>query len=387
MKLFRNRAFGWIVPILIGAGNVCRVYVSNLQSFLKRQKTWRPPLPAILTLICILILVLLWKAPQWQVNRSQGVTIENRFDRENEARKTLAQILGGFAVLVGLYFAANNFMLQTENLSAIRDGQITDRYAKAVEQLGAETTYTNGKKTIKLEVRLGAIYALERIARDSKRDHATVMEILTAYVRENTSNKRKDNEEEAGDVQTQSPRADIQAILTVLCRRERKNDMRAHYLNLRESDLMGADLPDLRAMDLTRANLMNAKLLSANLEDTYLWGANLTGALLDRANLMNAKLYGAILINAHLYNANLTGADLKESNLQKADLRKAMLGDADLRKARLWGANLNGAYLRGANLSEAVGLQQEQINETLSDKDTKLPQNVHRPNFWDEPAR
>src|SRR3954471_6413642 len=35
----------------------------------------------------------------------------------------------------------------------------------------------------KLAARLGGIYALERIARESKRDHWPIMETLTAYVR------------------------------------------------------------------------------------------------------------------------------------------------------------------------------------------------------------
>jgi hypothetical protein len=37
-----------------------------------------------------------------------------------------------------------------------------------------------------LEVRIGSIYALERIARDSDRDHIQIMEIVCAYVRKNS---------------------------------------------------------------------------------------------------------------------------------------------------------------------------------------------------------
>jgi hypothetical protein len=37
-----------------------------------------------------------------------------------------------------------------------------------------------------LEVRLGGIYALERIARDSPTDHWTIIEVLSTYVRENS---------------------------------------------------------------------------------------------------------------------------------------------------------------------------------------------------------
>ena len=53
-------------------------------------------------------------------------------------------------------------------------GQVTDRYTRAVEQIGSD----------KLDVRIGGIYALERVARDSNRDHPSVMEVLTAFVRE-----------------------------------------------------------------------------------------------------------------------------------------------------------------------------------------------------------
>jgi hypothetical protein len=46
-----------------------------------------------------------------------------------------------------------------------REGQATDRYTKAIEQLGSD----------KIDVRIGGIYALERVARDSPRDHPTTI--------------------------------------------------------------------------------------------------------------------------------------------------------------------------------------------------------------------
>jgi hypothetical protein len=55
-----------------------------------------------------------------------------------------------------------------------RHGQITERFTRAIDQLGNES----------LDVRLGVIYALERIAKDSRHDHPQVVEILTAYIRE-----------------------------------------------------------------------------------------------------------------------------------------------------------------------------------------------------------
>jgi hypothetical protein len=54
---------------------------------------------------------------------------------------------------------------------------VTERYTRAIEQLGSD----------KIDIRLGGIYSLERIATDSTRDHPTIMEVLTAFIREHTA--------------------------------------------------------------------------------------------------------------------------------------------------------------------------------------------------------
>ena len=65
------------------------------------------------------------------------------------------------------------------NFRLSRESHVTDRYTKAIEQLGSEG----------LDVRLGAIYALERIMFDSPRDHPTIVEVLAAFVREHSRPK------------------------------------------------------------------------------------------------------------------------------------------------------------------------------------------------------
>ena len=76
----------------------------------------------------------------------------------------LAQILGGTALLSGLYFT-------WRTLQVNREGQITARFTRAIDQLGA--TDEEGNKLF--EIRLGGIYALERIARESEEDHWPIM--------------------------------------------------------------------------------------------------------------------------------------------------------------------------------------------------------------------
>src|SRR5262249_9083192 len=103
---------------------------------------------------------------------------------ENSLRATLAQIFGGGVLLFGLYFTwrsvrlgQRNIEIAQENLKVTEEGKLTERLGKAVEMLGNK---------VSLNVRLGGVYALERIARDSQKDHWTVMEVLTAFVREHS---------------------------------------------------------------------------------------------------------------------------------------------------------------------------------------------------------
>jgi Pentapeptide repeats (8 copies) len=113
--------------------------------------------------------------------------------------------------------------------------------------------------SLTLEVRLGGIYALERIARDSPRDRWTIMEVLTAYVRQNARWLPLDTGA------AQDPRTDIQAILTVLGRRRVPPDWRdPEFLYLQGTDLRGLGL---RGAQLDRAHLGHAHLEKADLRD------------------------------------------------------------------------------------------------------------------------
>lgn len=89
----------------------------------------------------------------------------------NIHRQSEAALRQAEAALAQADTAARRHVAQA---SADRDWRITDSFTRAVEQLGSD----------KLETRLGAIYALERIAEESPRDHWPIMETLTAFVRD-----------------------------------------------------------------------------------------------------------------------------------------------------------------------------------------------------------
>ena len=107
-------------------------------------------------------------------------------------------------------------------------------------------------------MRIGSIYALERVARDSARHHLTVMEVLTAFIRE-YSHKPLRPPGPGGGKQERSARPDVQAALTVVGRRKRKRDITP--VDLTRADLHAADL---HAADLTCAPHRRAPFLCAS---------------------------------------------------------------------------------------------------------------------------
>lgn len=210
---------------------------------------------------------------------------------ENQLRGVLVQALGGF------FFIATT-LVTWRNLQSSEDKQVTERFSKAVEMLSAK----------QIDVRLGGIYLLERIARDSPEDHPTVMEFLTNFIRK-------------ASLQYKFVPADIQAALTVIGRRKKTHDLLR--LNLTGSDLKGADLSDLifGGTILRRANLCGAHLYQTYFCDARLEFANLSGAFLGRAELRGTKLKSANLSDTDLRFADLRSADLSGANLSRANLR------------------------------------------------------------------
>jgi len=244
--------------------------------------------------------------------------------------QTLAQIAGGAALLVGLYFTRRTVQINQE-------GQITDRFTKAIDQLGAGEG--NDKR---LEVRLGGIYALGRIARDSEKDYEPIIEVLTAYAREHAPYP---SEEHSLKYHSTVIASDIQAVLNVVGRRP------LHWgkIEYRPIDLSGTDLRF----------------------------ANLGGMWLERADLHEANLGQADLPEAHLQGTKLYAAHLEGANLQEAHLEKANLS----------AAHLEGTDLRGVDLTVLAApqlIEQEQMQRAIGDAKTRLPKGLRIPQWWEQ---
>jgi hypothetical protein len=254
----------------------------------------------------------------------------------NDVRTTLLQGFGGMVLLLGAYLTWRQTQISRaasrDELRLTREGQLTDRFTRAVEQLGSSN----------VAVRVGGIYALGRIAEESTTDRASIVDLLAAYVRRNAPWPPEPESlypadlpiDQLPDLSVRAP--DVQAIMTVLGRRTPSPIHPAAWISL-----------DLTGTDLRRAALVGA-------------------------NLQRARLRGASLARAALFKTDLRGVDLREVDLCDANLREAIadlttwwpdarfdpkaagvrvhpdLENADLRGAYLRRTDLTGFNLRGA---------------------------------------
>jgi uncharacterized protein YjbI with pentapeptide repeats len=236
-----------------------------------------------------------------------------------------------------------NFFHPVKNISSINNSQLSKirpRIDTFPEKI-SKTQHKSQKERLRIaieqlrnntiETSLTVINDLEQIAQNHPQYHWVIMNILSNFVRENTLDI---SQEEVTSNLSIKVRADIQAALTVIARRDVNKD------------------PENEQLDLSHINIRGVNLNGANLQQINLYQANLAGANLTEANLAGAILSAANLEGANLYLANLQGAILSAANLKGANLAGANLHYASLYLADLYGAILNDAILDGANLRE-----------------------------------
>jgi Pentapeptide repeats (8 copies) len=299
---------------------------------------------ALLALLCVLVL------PAQLVARDTtagDLKPEQRASAVNSARTTLVQGMVGLAALAGIFVAwqqlqTDRAQQQREQLILTRQGQVADRFIRAVDQLASS----------KLDQRLGGIYVLERIAKESANDDVrlVVTELLRNYIytHQNTARNVKAAPKPFPSPEGKGPALDLQAAMTVLGRRTIVAT--DPLLNLR-----GIVLP---GVDLRGAHLQGADLSQADLRGAHLEGAQLQNARLNEAKLQGAFLDGAYLQQARLIQTQLQAASLTDAQMQKADLSGANLQTASLFGAQLQGANLHQTNLKGATVDDGIAWPQ-----------------------------
>jgi hypothetical protein len=212
--------------------------------------------------------------------------------------KVLTQSGKALLVLFGVYLVVGE-------IHAARGKQAEERLDVSVKLLESKD----------IQARLNGIYSLERIAKNSRKDHWPIMEILTAYVRAKAPCIRfPGGKNECLTIKNPIPEqpADLQAIFYVIGRRktefERQENHR--FINLSNADLRGAFL--------ARAPLINAFFSGSNLEEAELYAANLSGAVFTGWNQGGLSLPAAVVDHADFRSAVLDGTRFEGVDLSEA---------------------------------------------------------------------
>ncbi|MBT2393393.1 pentapeptide repeat-containing protein [Streptomyces sp. ISL-1] len=157
------------------------------------------------------------------------------------------------------------------------------RYSDFVDKIGSTSP----------DVRMGGIYTLEELNKESEIDQRQMMEILTSFIRGQSprppklvKSKKKASEYCYG---LKAPKNDVATAMRVLARSEIQAD---ESPDLSNAELTRLDLPEqakLPNVDFTSTDLRCSSLRGVNLETADLSGTWLTWADLTDANLSHAK--------------------------------------------------------------------------------------------------
>jgi hypothetical protein len=293
-------------------------------------------LAIIAAVLCALVVVgsAIWLLPRWQVERWRRAGISNEEKLAElgvQARSSITQALGGLALIVTIAITAfqvddarraadKNFDFAQDSANAsfdlARRGQVSERFSRAVEQLGAREE--NGDPDT--AVRTGALFSLMRIAIDSPEHTQPALLVVATYVRRfKKPPKLKPDGCDANFDFTQRQPDIANALRFVLYKIAAKLDRKEDLLGLRGANLNGLALDEL---DLSGFDLRRIKFGHASLEKAKFGNADLRQANFDHACLKGADFRGASLQAATFRGANLNGAKFSDAKFTKRDLKR-----------------------------------------------------------------
>lgn len=332
------------------------------------------------------------------------------------------KLLLSLAGIIGVPFLAWRTLLAAEQVSIARESHYTSLFTKAIEQLGATKEVKRKRESAEesialtepnLEVRLGAIYALERIASDSRRDHWPIIETLCAYVRENSpaGPEYESIEKRTNLAPLSQVRVDIQAALTVIGRRpperiefEREQAQAAgrehdgFRLDFRGTNLQRVDLSygsfgralfdgsDLRGAKIWATDLNQSSFVFTKFADVPINFSFLSHCSFSHAHLQNVIISRSCISASKFEMTQLSSCQFVSSDVQRSSFVRALgsmaavqsnfreclfeqtymddwsFTDCDLTAASFSGAHIGYPGLSGTRFTRPEGLVQAQID-------------------------
>lgn len=276
--------------------------------------------------------------------------------------RNLGLVIGCFLALA---LASWRTLIARREARTARESLLNERYQKATEMLGS----------CELSVRLGGIYALERLLdEDIWRYYPEVVRISSVFVRHRKDSESLDNPDLLRD--------DVQAVLDLIGRRN--NSVATEARRIVQDEPKEMQSMRIGLFNLSHSNISRAVVMAPNFRDVVFSHADMTGmmcfnpifagASLDNAALTDAMIWEGDFSRADLSAADLTGArlphaDLTSSDLSSANMTNARLTNADLSKAKLEATDISGVEFSGDGEMTACGWAQNQLDAATADPD------------------
>jgi hypothetical protein len=219
------------------------------------------------------VVLLVSIVPRWQVRTRQIKEDAKRLELLNEYRRTLAQILGGAFVVIGLFATWRQLTITAEGATLEELRFAMERVEKCTDELVKERPASAA---------IGELGSwLHRSSDVSLR--CRIQTVLEGYIR--STRQKTPPAAEDGETQVQSYAENVE-----LAFRQRRRTATCETFNLVNLDLgnLSVESVDLSHALLSDSNLDGTKLAGSDLSWTDLTGASLVGADLTRASLEGA---------------------------------------------------------------------------------------------------
>lgn len=230
-------------------------------------------------------------------------------------RQSVLLAFGGLIAVVGVIATVYRLTYEHVNTELQQDSDRTDRFARAIDQLGSERP----------AVQNGGIYALARVAKDSPNDSPAVGQVLAAFVRTLAT---------GGERVTEPERSAILALASGGFSDLDLGEVRAAGLRLREASFV-------------RATLGQADLSGVNLDSANLTGCEMLGTSGTNWSAKGGDFDSATLSGCDFHIVDFTDASFRRASIHESKFAYATLTGASFRGATLWGVDFSFARIKG----------------------------------------
>lgn len=362
----------FVIAMVLGSAAIFAVLKFGEQK--SRLGDWQKTTIETLTVIFTPIWIMLMGLVLWSLIKLAAHFPSVTGDEGNTLRWHVLALVGLLTALGGLLgtpLALIRVHTTERQTRTAEQGLITDQISKAVEQLGADKVQKKREATDRpdhdgepimsdvfdetvpnVESRIGGLYALERIKNDSLDDHIQIMEIICAYIRENSK-------------WTEPP-------MFVL---EQPSNHNASSIIQIAIEILARRSPEQLALEASKQFRLN--LRGANLQAIHFMRGDFSAAIFDKcnlrfSNLVSCRLHGTRFNSAHLEKSTFHGNDLTGARFDFATVnhpRETWTGYFEvsgiLRGASFIAANMPGVSIPGS---------EERFAETFGTKDSLFAQ-------------